>query len=677
MNKYIIKIKEKNLNTTMFVVLFLCIVLKLFLVSQSEIYLSSGDNLTYVYFADHGYWGTPFLPDRPPVTSLWMMLSNKLGVRFRMLQEVLFLTSTGLMAMALSKCRSNRLVSLLFFVIVIYAPIANYHLDFAMADGLYMCLNLLLVAVMIFLLLAPTKRQKILLSTTAGFVASAMILTRVEYEYVLIIVFAVCSLEFYTKKENIRVALITASTVAFLIMVPVVFFVLIVSWEADKSWGYFGVPNFITKGESKVMKQLMRIDGGHDGLYMPITPKARALAFEASPEFNKWRDVIEDPFVIKLSEDYTGVSGSLDTQRYLPLLKRIGQSSAYPGLFGDVDLKIDRLKVTGLREAELTVIASELNKALEEGRLPKRPAPFSLVDPVINKWIGLIPKSLSKLTGLLVSSPPPWVDMQGYGLLKRESERMTRVLNRDVTLTQKGPMKGLLTVRPGKEIVGIDLYVNALIFPMFAQFDKFPSERISTGKIAKKSETEYLFEFPPTNERWVPVTLALHIIYSDGSNENISHLEVGPTITIRPDQKDGVVAYCISEFSPIISEHQSLSYGVQNVFAKIYPFIIYVFSGFIGLFFCWSCLRYLVCRRNLVFTDTSKLFLILCFMFIVFISRFILLCVVDVAAWHVDVRYLAPVFPVFIAMIVIVYLLIIDNFNKAYFINFIRLRDKQ
>lgn len=158
--------------------------LKLLIISQNEVYLSSGDNLAYVFYADHGYWGTPFLPDRPPLFSLWMAAAHALGVRFRFLQELLYIASASVAVFALRRCRVPRPLVLAFFAAVLFAPIATYHLDFAMADGFYISLNLFTLSFMVLGLLARRFLSLCSWSFTVGIAVAAMVHTRMEIEYV-------------------------------------------------------------------------------------------------------------------------------------------------------------------------------------------------------------------------------------------------------------------------------------------------------------------------------------------------------------------------------------------------------------------------------------------------------------------------------------------------------------
>lgn len=642
----------KRVKNSLFalVAMMVLVALKLLLVSQSEIYLSSGDNLTYVFYADHNYWGTPFLPDRPPVTSLWMAFAHESGIRFRLLQEILYVSAVGAAAYALNKVGVPRLITVLFFALTLFAPIANYHLDFAMADGLYMSLQLWLISLLFLVLIASKTKETLSWSFLAGVAAATMIHTRMESEFIALIL--VCFAILFVCKEWRRKSNSAAMTffVFAAISVPIAISTFAIVISNINVYGYSGLGNVLTNGEAAVMKQLMRIDGGHDGRYLPITARARALAFDASPSFRKWRGVIEDPFVIKLSEDYTGVVGGLDTQRYLPLLKRIGQTSAYPGLFGSTDSEDDVKSKVKSREAELDKIADELRQALDQGKVPARTAPFALIDPVAGTWLPLIPESLLKIGKLLFISPPPWVDMQGYGLMKRESDRMTKVLNRDPYLTSKGPLKGQMVVGPSKQIESVDLFVNALIFPMFAEFDKQPSQKISAATLVQLSDKEYEFEFPVLDERWVPVTLALHVRFTDGTVENISHLVTDAVVTLPPKYSTGVVCYQINKFAPVISSNQARAYAVQGSLSKAYPIVLLSISMLVVVGIVLSLLlNYKSFMEKL--TQTRDLILIMYLCVFTIVVRIILLCIVDVAAWHVDIRYVTPIFPIFMLLL--------------------------
>lgn len=639
---------------------FILIFLKLLIISQNEIYLSSGDNLTYVFYADHHYWGTPFLPDRPPVTSLWMAFAHETGIRFRLLQEILYIVALCTAMFALNKAHILNLVNITFFSLTLFSPIGNYHLDFAMADGLYMTQQIFLVS-FLFLILIENKFQRILFwSLLAGITAALMIHTRMELEYIILIL-CLFIIIFIKKNDHLRSKYIAKIFLLIIaIFSPIAISSAAIIMKNVEVYGYNGLANILSAGESAIMKQLMRIDGGHDGRYLPITSKARELAFQVSPKLNKWRSEIEDPVVIKYSEDYTGVANSLDTQRYLPLLKRIGQYSSYSGLYGSLDIKKNVLEITQSRETELNSIADELQKALDQGRIPARIAPLLLIDPVIQNWLPFIPESILKLSKLLFTSPAPWIDMQGYGLMKTESDRHTKVLNRDSSLLSKGPMTGELTIDSSKKVISVDLFVNALIYPMFVKFDEVPSQRISTAVLKKKSPEKYNFEFEVLNERWVPVTLALHVNFSDGSVTKINNLVTDTVVPLAADSSQGIVSYRISKFSPVISKNQELSYKAQNFVVKFFPSVLLIASFLVvsTLF-----IKYKTCFENL--RNQRDLMLILSLCVLIFLIRALLLILVDVAAWHTDIRYVAPMFPVYIMLLALLSGLVFSSNSKS------------
>ncbi len=413
-------------------------------------------------------------------------------------------------------------------------------------------------------------------------------------------------------------------------------------------FGYAGLTNILTSGEAAVMRQLMRIDGGRDGRYVPITQKARDLAAQASPRWRNWRPAIEDPFIINLSERYTGVKNGIDTQRYVVLLKRISQSTAYPGLFSPLPDFSDPRKSTAIWQKELFLIADELRLALDRGEIPGRRGFSPLIDPVVKAWLPDIPAAFVEICRLLFLSPRPWVDMQGYGLLKRESDRMTHVLNRDPFLTRKGPMRGRFTVEGEKRVKDVELFVSALIFPMFAFKENAPLEKLSSVKWRPLEDGSYEFESPVLTERWVPLTLALKISFADASSALLSNLEVGNPL---PQNKNGIASYEITGFAPIISAAESASVAVQNALAVVYPpltkgLAVAVILG-LAIKLAWHRKR----GRALFMDRDLALVSGLCACFLA--ARMALLCVVHVAAWHVDVRYVAPLFPIFLFLLAV------------------------
>jgi hypothetical protein len=627
------------------------VVLKFAMVAQNEIVFLPSDNMTYVLYAQHQFWGTAYLPDRPVLTSLWMAFSELTGVRFRLLQEIIYVAASLLALLAVHRINSGRVFSLTFFVLVLFAPVVTYHLDFAMADGLYITQLLYLVSFLVLALSAGSKPAFFSYTCLAGAAAAAMIHTRMEMEFVGTIACAFGVLLWIKARSRATSPVGGVVLPIGLFCGPILLSIMLVLWLNASIFGYRGLTNSLSVNESKVMKQLMRIDGGHDGRYLPITARARELAYDASPTLKKWRTAIEDPWVIEMSKNYTGVPNSLDTQRYLYLLKRIERSSAHPGVSGIYDVPADVKASVTRRENELEKIASELQAAFDRGALPRRFAPSSLIDPVVASWLPYTPASLAKITGLLFVSPGPWMDLTGYGMLNSLSIQHSAVLNRDSRLTMKGPMQGLIVVDAGKDIVSMDLYVNPILFPMFGPYVEQPDQKLSSAVVKlharSASSATYSFEFPPTVERWVPDTLALRIKSADDVWTNVTPLSVGAEVKLAASS-NGVTSYQITKFDPIISSSQARSYRLQNMIAEYFPAILKslcIVAIIILLFAHKKMFRAMVDRQD------AALALSLCL--VVLVSRIVLLVLVDVAAWHVDVRYVAPILPVLLMAICI------------------------
>ncbi len=271
----------------------------------------------------------------------------------------------------------------------------------------------------------------------------------------------------------------------------------------------------------------MRIDGGHSGRYIPITEKARKMAFANSPTFLQWQNTIEDPYIIKLSEQYTGISHSLDTQRYLGLLKALGQKNlTKPGLF-DSDILPSVIK-NGIitHEATLNKIASEINLAISAGKIPSRFVLSPMIDPVIGEWLKYVPASFWKICKLLYFSPTSRVEMQGYGISKLESARETRILNRNSKLISTTPLTGQIMINASENIASVSLYNDPIVLQVFSTAIK-PVFLAVASNLIKIESNHYTFKFPVLQERWDTNSLILRITLSNGHYIDISPLNVG------------------------------------------------------------------------------------------------------------------------------------------------------
>lgn len=636
-------------------ILYLFIVAAIFkfiLVLQNEIYLSAGDEIGYIYYASYQFWDTPYLPIRPPILSLWMDFSNSIGIRFRILQEIIFIFSVAFSSFVLMKLKINMKVIFTYYMLILFSPILTYHLDFAMADGFYAIQHIIFVSLCLLAFHYTEKYKFYTVLIFTGILAALMIHTKSEIEVMILSIVLFFAILFFSKRIDLKIKIIGF----FFFLAPIILVTLLILHNNYKSYGYFGLTNIFTKNALDVMKQLIRIDKGSDHPYVPITEHAREEAYVLSPTLKKYESVVENEKYLKYSKEYTGIEGSIDTQRYVGIFSDIMPVTSC--WFSDTDKSPDIIQKVKLKESELEKIALELKEGLDKGKGNSRISFFpSLINPEYGQWIFGSFESIFKNFMMFFKAPEPWVDNFGYWMPTTEKNRFNEILNRNTQLLKKGPMYGIIKSNNTniKQIKNIYLFVDNNKNPFFSSCN-LRNEYIEGSLIYNEKENTATFSFPEMDERWILLNLGIKVTMLNDEERYLGVLSLGNNIELPGDPS---ITFKINKFDLNLNTYQKISYATQSYLAKIYPYLLFTI---VGLWFFISALKYKKIFKLLntnVFFRSSILFLSL-----IFIFKFSLVVLVDLAAWSSNIRYIVPIYPIFILMVFMTFSLLLDK--KSY-----------
>lgn len=626
---------------------------KLAFAAQCEIYLSSGDNLIYVFLADHGYWGAPFLPDRAPGASLLMALGEAAGVRFRLLGELLLLAGTAASAVTLAALGCNVLAILAASALIVFAPIVNYHLDFAMTDGIQASLTLWLFAAGAGLVLARSARTRGWCALATGACAAMMMQVRPEGALIGAFIVPLAAMTGWRAWRGGKRGMRAIAVMLALLAAPGIMTTATVVALNTASFGTRSQASLLSPAETRLISALMRIDEGRSGRYVPITQAAREAAYAASPLLADRRASLEDPLSLRYAEDYTGIPGSLDTQRYLVLLKALDGRARMPGLFSDVRTSGSLREAVAEHEDALNAIAAELEAALADGRLKSRRILHPLLDPVVGAWLPDLPAAMLRMATHLVAAPLPWVDHQGYGFSMTEKFRHDRVLNRDGRRLAKGGLSG--TLETGDAAVSQAWLTLQGTF--FGEVAGGRQQRLAALTLEPQGHG-YRIASPVLDERWLALALGIEVTFADGLTSVSPGLVTGAQQAIAASGGAPAWSYTIERFEPVIPPAQARVYGIWNTTAGAWPYLL---AGLAAASIALA-LPGAAARRG--DGRTSALAAILAATVFALAARLGYYAIIDVAAWHSDMRYIVPGLPLLALAMVLAGQLIAVQFAR-------------
>lgn len=268
---------------------------KLALVARNEIVAIPFDSEGYIrQAANHLYeLGTP------PGYPLWLALSGLSGVPQRISIEILLISSSIFLSCWLRRV-FGELCALLAFSMIVLSPATYFLFDYALTDGFYGCLNILAVALSGILVFSAERRIQVVSGVSLGVVLGWMALSRNEDPLLVAWVGMLLSLlafRWFDSRSNksARFPFSRVILVGIAIAGPAVGLVQgvnLIHWHKS---GVFARTLPGLPGHMRMLRQLAEIETGEaDIRYVPVSARARLLAYRASPTLGKYASSIED-----------------------------------------------------------------------------------------------------------------------------------------------------------------------------------------------------------------------------------------------------------------------------------------------------------------------------------------------------------------------------------------------
>lgn len=270
-------------------------ILKLVLVAGNEIVAVPYDSASYVRQAARYLYDLGTSPGYP----FWLALSEATGVPQRISIEVLLVLTSFVLACWLRKMFGG-LCGGLAFLMLVMSPATYFLFDYALSDGFYACLSILAIAFSGILIFSRSIGGRLIAALLLGATMGWMALTRNEdpllfaWVGLILLLLALHSLKTATatsRRSVLRNVVLTSVAIA----IPAVAMVQGVDWMHLEKSGVFARTLAGLPGHTRLLRNLAEIDADETAIhYVPVSAKARGLAYKASPTLQKYTTVVED-----------------------------------------------------------------------------------------------------------------------------------------------------------------------------------------------------------------------------------------------------------------------------------------------------------------------------------------------------------------------------------------------
>lgn len=384
----------------------LLIVLKLWLVSWQQVAAEAGarfDDELFLRLAEHlksGRWLGPYdelTLIKGLMYPLWIAAVSSLGLPLLTMQTLLHAAACVTLLLALREALPNLSSRLWLFAVLLFDP-GTYDstAQRVTREGIYTALTMLLLACLIRIASHTSEKRIVnfVWGGVCGFLLAAFWLTREEGPWILPAVLlllgyaAVRAARAESRMRKLRVG-------AFVFAPVLIAFAcgLIVVLINQRYYGAATVIELKSRPFEQVYGALTRVGPENYIKWVPVPEPSRELAYEVSPAFAELRVYLdgaetEDP--VPAAEDFT--------------LSRFGDMTGTWFVWALRDAAASAGHHTSLAEAQryYEQIATEVNTACVDGRIPCGPPRASLAPPLRREYVAQGPSAFGKMVNVLL-----------------------------------------------------------------------------------------------------------------------------------------------------------------------------------------------------------------------------------------------------------------------------------
>jgi hypothetical protein len=376
--------------------LLVLIVFKFWLVHTEDIYGSATeyDALWYLGAAKNWYWGSPYSWTafvRPPAYPLFIALMHLCAIPLRIAIELVQIGAYLALVAAFRKAGVPRSVCLLAFAVMVLHPASFLFNNHTMSDSFYAGVLPLALGGLLLTLLTGKPGHAIWTGVILG------ILWNTREESILIpamlaVFFGVALFRHRSEMGSWKAAARFWTKPAAAMLAPLALLVLAVDVANYRTFHGFSKSELTSSSFRAAYKALLRIRPSRQQRFVSVSTEALETAYKVSPAFARLKPQFE---------------GDLGRAWQVPAFTSLGihevgapwfhwalrNVAAKSGDIHDSAANADRF----YRD-----VASEINRAGDEGRVPTRFVLSTFLDPGALASIRYLPESFPRIAGLFL-----------------------------------------------------------------------------------------------------------------------------------------------------------------------------------------------------------------------------------------------------------------------------------
>ncbi|TRU52119.1 MAG: hypothetical protein EWV91_04260 [Microcystis aeruginosa Ma_QC_Ca_00000000_S207] len=475
--KLLTRIFCKDINKVFFACGILSmIIIKFFLIRNSEVVGHPRDPLLYALMADQNIWfptnKAKAIIDYMPGYPIFIMFSNFLNFSLRISHEIFYTISNILLVFSFRLLKIPRYICLVIFAILSFHITTFMFFNTILTETMAISLYHILLALTVLTVMSKNLAKKLIFSILGGLCLGIIFITRPEQIVFLLSYLVVFVILVLRNRMNIARAIREALPIC---IIPIAISLLITTVFTLLNAFFLELPALSISNSSafkETFSHIQSIDDGQnidDFEFVNINRQQLKMAYQVSPTLNQVKPLIEEELARRIT-----ILGGKDTNIEVTI----------DWVYWSTIEAIRRSNLTEDRSMYqvFTEINSELQEAFNDKRINQKNFSFNDID--IGFWLTKFPHSLTEMSGYLFlprvsnrflqNMDDPRVTPEMRSIFNRVAHRRTylvnqRDLNKDLIfyLNQITPLIQIINIIG--MISFVILFVSYLVKPVHSQ----------------------------------------------------------------------------------------------------------------------------------------------------------------------------------------------------------------